>query len=187
MSAYISSAYNVLTEKLQPILTRPKVTIGFSQASPLVMVWVKLDKLRLGESDATQDSQLSRVKVLCWGSFGAKFKRVRQLRCRTQPRLCLVPVQIGKLPPLMPFYSITVPVVQLFPVKVWSRASFGAKFQRVRQLQCRAQPGQSPVPVRNCKLATLTPFYSITVPVAQFFERSLCLPWQPCLNRLRLT
>ena len=46
------------------------------------------------------------------------------------------------------------------------------KSQRVGRLRCRTQPGLSPVPERTGKLAPLTPFYSIIVPVVQFFGRS---------------
>ena len=57
----------------------------------------------------------------------------------------------------------------------------------VGRLRCRTQPGLSPVPERTGKLAPLTPFYSIIVPVVQFFGRSSFLLWQSWLVRLRLT
>ena len=54
-------------------------------------------------------------------------------------------------------------------VTVWGRGSGGSKSQRVAWLRCRTQRGLSPVPERTGKLAPLTPFYSIIVPVVQFF------------------
>ena len=47
--------------------------------------------------------------------------------------------------------------------------------QRVGRLRCRTQLGLSPVPERTGKLAPLTPFYSIIVPVVQFSgDRRFC-------------
>ena len=51
----------------------------------------------------------------------------------------------------------------------------------------RTSQGWGPVPERTGKLAPLTPFYSIIVPVVQFFGRSSFLLWQIRLVRLRLT
>ena len=72
-------------------------------------------------------------------------------------------------------------------VTVWGRGLGGAKSQRVGRLRCRTQPGLSPASERTGKLAPLTPFYSIIVPVVQFFGRSSFLLWQSWLVRLRLT
>ena len=57
-------------------------------------------------------------------------------------------------------------------VTVWGRGLGGAKSQRVGRLRCRTQPGLSRVPERTGKLAPLTPFHSIIVPVVEFFGRS---------------
>ena len=67
---------------------------------------------------------------------------------------------------------------------VWIGARFrGCSFSRVH----RTQRGLSPVPERTGKLAPLAPFYSIIVPVVQFFGRSSFLLWQSWLVRSRLT
>ena len=71
-------------------------------------------------------------------------------------------------------------------VTVWGRGLGGAKSQRVGRLRCRTQQGLSPAPERTGELAPLTPFYSIIVPVVQFFGRSSFLPWQSWLARARL-
>ena len=72
-------------------------------------------------------------------------------------------------------------------VTVWGRGLGGAKSQRVGRLRCRTQQGLSPAPERTGELAPLTPFYSIIVPVVQFFGRSSFLLWQSWLVHLRLT
>ena len=72
-------------------------------------------------------------------------------------------------------------------VTVWGRGLGGAKSQRVGRLRCWTQQGLSPAPERTGELAPLTPFYSIIVPVVQFFGRSSFLLWQSWLVRLRLT
>ena len=72
-------------------------------------------------------------------------------------------------------------------VTVWSRGSSGAKSQRLRRLRCRTQPELCPLPERTGKLAPLTPFFSITVPVVQFFGQSSCLLFHLWLGNLRLT